>query len=532
MSLVLDWLESGGEAVVAEVRSALAEERWSDLASLLDDYFFALSIAAPQAVRETWAAVPREWLMDHPRYLMAASISRSASGFSSMFAERAERIFTHWVEAQQQPATRDVLGVMTATMRRLLTAGRFDRAAATADQIEAVVREGTDHVGFDDVLGIVLLRLGVTRLLCGDVSRSIEAFSEGWRWSTAAQPHPIAPYLAGYAALSHALAGDIAHAASWRARGTGTPPAEPKTMAFQLQNAGLVADALIGIGRFDRDAAEEAIREIGHGIESGELWWAGAHARARIALYWGDRSRAAHEIERNLLEFPSLTGSGTLAGALLRADLADIRQAEGDMDAAEQLLEQVETPGCHPLVVSSRVRLMMSRGGPSRALALLNTAARRGRVPTSPPARWEVLRANLALVMNAVDGNRVLKVAAERIERTEAYDVLFDALPPVRDAIARHTAVPEMPDWEYPRPPQIALTPRERHILGLLRTHASVKELAAALYISPNTAKSHLRRLYRKLSVASRDQAVRAAANLLGDDAQSGAQDHPGVNPG
>jgi len=58
------------------------------------------------------------------------------------------------------------------------------------------------------------------------------------------------------------------------------------------------------------------------------------------------------------------------------------------------------------------------------------------------------------------------------------------------------------------------LTERELAVLGHLPSRTRNQEIAAALYISVNTLKSHLRNIYRKLEVADRDEAVRRAAEL------------------
>jgi LuxR family transcriptional regulator, maltose regulon positive regulatory protein len=58
------------------------------------------------------------------------------------------------------------------------------------------------------------------------------------------------------------------------------------------------------------------------------------------------------------------------------------------------------------------------------------------------------------------------------------------------------------------------LTERERevlvHVSGLLNT----EEVASEMYISVNTVKTHLRSIYRKLSAAHRNEAIRRARQL------------------
>ena len=55
----------------------------------------------------------------------------------------------------------------------------------------------------------------------------------------------------------------------------------------------------------------------------------------------------------------------------------------------------------------------------------------------------------------------------------------------------------------------------ERAVLCLLATDLSVRQIAAELFLSPNTVRSHTRAIYRKLGVNSRAQAV-ATADALG----------------
>lgn len=57
----------------------------------------------------------------------------------------------------------------------------------------------------------------------------------------------------------------------------------------------------------------------------------------------------------------------------------------------------------------------------------------------------------------------------------------------------------------------LGLSPRECEILELLASGRSNKEMARALGISPNTVKTHVARVYEKLDVQKRIQAVEKA---------------------
>jgi LuxR family maltose regulon positive regulatory protein len=58
------------------------------------------------------------------------------------------------------------------------------------------------------------------------------------------------------------------------------------------------------------------------------------------------------------------------------------------------------------------------------------------------------------------------------------------------------------------------LTDRERSVLRFLPTRLSNSEMAAELFISTNTVKTHLRSIYRKLDVEHRREAVARAREL------------------
>ncbi|WP_101846369.1 LuxR C-terminal-related transcriptional regulator [Zhihengliuella sp. ISTPL4] len=59
------------------------------------------------------------------------------------------------------------------------------------------------------------------------------------------------------------------------------------------------------------------------------------------------------------------------------------------------------------------------------------------------------------------------------------------------------------------------LTQRERIVLSALSRNATLRQIAQQEYISPNTVKTHVRNIYRKLGVSDRD-GVTAAAQALG----------------
>jgi NarL family two-component system response regulator LiaR len=84
----------------------------------------------------------------------------------------------------------------------------------------------------------------------------------------------------------------------------------------------------------------------------------------------------------------------------------------------------------------------------------------------------------------------------------------------VKEQVIVVREVPAPPDAPFVvnegRRRELAITPRELEILGLLAKGLSAKELAAALFVSENTVKTHTARLFDKLGVNRRIKAVEA----------------------
>ena len=58
------------------------------------------------------------------------------------------------------------------------------------------------------------------------------------------------------------------------------------------------------------------------------------------------------------------------------------------------------------------------------------------------------------------------------------------------------------------------ITPREHEILGLIAEGLSNREIGERLFVSENTVKTHSSRVFEKLGVSRRVQAVRRAKEL------------------
>jgi len=58
------------------------------------------------------------------------------------------------------------------------------------------------------------------------------------------------------------------------------------------------------------------------------------------------------------------------------------------------------------------------------------------------------------------------------------------------------------------------LSPRERDVMRLVASGLSNRDIGDALFISEETVKTHLRRIFEKLEVSSRTQAIHRSQQL------------------
>jgi len=140
-----------------------------------------------------------------------------------------------------------------------------------------------------------------------------------------------------------------------------------------------------------------------------------------------------------------------------------------------------------------------------------------------------------SMLMGACIANRTRDTGRALEMITNALDVAHEdvALPFVEaseefaDLLARHPAAADR--WPRPagEPPgavavprlgggdvAVQLTPREQSVLSYLATSMTAAEIAAELYLSVNTVKTHLAAIYRKLEAGRRREAVRRAREL------------------
>jgi DNA-binding CsgD family transcriptional regulator len=201
----------------------------------------------------------------------------------------------------------------------------------------------------------------------------------------------------------------------------------------------------------------------------------------------------------------------TACERLPRSGLELVASVNGAADGRSRLLERNprEIPNALGLVRHGSV----SRARLLRAAAVLLLEAIATDTPGDPDASMLPLEHGPGLA----EPDRVLFPALARVtlglpECCARHGPAGAALASAVTSLSAHaTGSPPPGEQAWPVEP---LTNSETRVLHYLPTYMGVPEIAAALYLSAHTVKTHVRHLYRKLGVHSRREAVQRARAL------------------
>ncbi|MFL6003470.1 MAG: LuxR C-terminal-related transcriptional regulator, partial [Nocardioides sp.] len=208
-----------------------------------------------------------------------------------------------------------------------------------------------------------------------------------------------------------------------------------------------------------------------------------------------------------------LTALGAVGEAALtrglRDDLLGDRRSAVDQFAAASLDMTFSQPATRALALACEAQLRDALGDHEEALdrlreAALATEVRRNAVPF---LGWSHQGTPMASLLAALD----------RVGSTPWVDELNRAVagrPDVTSAFAPTTATPRERQATLESVVRPALSPREREVLNELARGSTYADIAAQLFVSENTIKTHVSSLYGKLSVGRRSEALAVARNL------------------
>jgi LuxR family maltose regulon positive regulatory protein len=238
------------------------------------------------------------------------------------------------------------------------------------------------------------------------------------------------------------------------------------------------------------------------------LWWSGETAEAVSVLESATRIARRERIAVDLVYALGVRA----AVALDEQDeaIAESRALEAIAEIARARLEEHAWTAMAQIVHGT---LLGRRGD----LAAGSVAIERGLALGERLRAWQVtVSATLALAeirqrqRDPTAARRLLSRARDILETLPDPGDGFDRLTRTEKSIklraARRVASAPGPFWE--------LSPREVDVLRLLPSSLSQREIAAELYVSFNTVRTHTRVIFGKLGVASRSDAVARAREL------------------
>jgi len=221
--------------------------------------------------------------------------------------------------------------------------------------------------------------------------------------------------------------------------------------------------------------------DLHFGANAGEL----LRAAILVAL---DLSDEAWEILRDLEPYPHHPLCPARVVAQLRFRHGDLRgavealagcEALGDDHSPRTLMDVRMLRGA---IEFERGEFTVSDAMVDRALVTMARTGSRAPLRSIPPGTLAALAARALDRPQSPEARRILERV---VEMTEGQDRLIDPL-----------------------------SHRELLVLAEVEKGSTVAGIATALFISPNTVKTHLRRLYRKLGVTTRTDAIRKAKSL------------------
>jgi LuxR family maltose regulon positive regulatory protein len=318
----------------------------------------------------------------------------------------------------------------------------------------------------------------------------------------------MVPAMIGNPADAERRAGVAERAATVASRLDGSSPAGPWPA---LLRALLCRD---GVDQMRADAGLAAKT-----MAAGSLWRASSLLFLGMAhLMAGDPDQADVVFEDQVAE--ARAAGGTIGVSIALAQRSLLAIARGEWDLGERHLSEaravaretnIEDYPAVTIMYAVAARMALHHADRPRARAELTRAQRlRPALTYAIPhfavqARTELTKVHLALA-DLVGARTLMREAGQILLRRPGLGVFAQQAEDLRAELSQARGSPALG--------ASALTAAELRLLPLLSTHLSFPEIAGQVFLSPNTVKSTVHSIYRKLGTSSRSQAVSRLRDL------------------
>jgi DNA-binding NarL/FixJ family response regulator len=202
-------------------------------------------------------------------------------------------------------------------------------------------------------------------------------------------------------------------------------------------------------------------------------------------------------------ERPSRSGDGALRLAVVNDYEVIVAGVRAMLAPYRERVEVVELDVRQDPEETVDVALFDAYGQPGLGLGRIRSLARDERVGAVAVYTWSLTKGSRVAAYQA--GARGL------IAKTLPADVLVDSIHAVaRGQLVETGGFRGGTQGQWPGS-QWGLTARESETLALLATGMTNRAIAEALFVSENTVRTHLKAIFRKLSITNRSQAVARA---------------------
>ena len=483
------------------------------------------------------------WALDHP-----SAVDVNPAAWFAIALERwsvgAIACARHWLD---RIATDPLPDTAASTLQR--AAVRVMRARLGLEPIAASVEHAREvvarHEGdqSDALLALLRSELAVSENWLGHLDDAAANLSAVLQASRSRENHALTSYALSHLAFTEFMAGRestaIGVADEVLALGDEVTPFS-RGRARLVRELALLAD--VPASDFGRDVDADADLPV-HAADPVTRFWARTR-RARLELRDGSLS-GAERVLATPIETPEPPEHLWTALLLERAFLASLAGDPAVLTDLQAQLDVRRLTGETALVAGLRADLRGDRRGaaarfekaavqarhpqpPTRALALVAAAQLRDDLGESATAR-ELLhqavaatevRRNAAPFLGWTRHGTSVGTLLEREERVQAGAWVSELRAAVADmaGIATYfgptTAAPnervDLPEGTIAP----VLSPRERDVLNELARGSTYADIAANLFVSENTVKTHVSSLYGKLSVNRRSAALAAARSM------------------
>jgi LuxR family transcriptional regulator, maltose regulon positive regulatory protein len=542
-----DWYAAAGRPLPA-IDHALEARDWAGAASLLGEHWVTLYLeGAGRSVRELFDRLPREQLTADPELAVTVAAARLMAGD----APAAEPYLRVANEGREQVAPderrRFEISLAVAQLLHARLTGQLQRATEVARAVLQPTGERPWHYELtsDDKQAVALLNVGLAELWAGGRLASGDSLRSALEIARRrGRDYIELEALGGLAALlvmesrlregheTGTAALDLAERRGW----SNTPAAALALLAMVGvdYNRDRLADASRRLQRAETALAgtgEPTLLASLHYL-NGLLHAARGERDAAIARCRQARAMASEVHDEHFLALPALwveahqlinvdrddeaaallsSFDGEPRPAEVRVPMARLKHRAGDTDGALELL----TPALDRSAPFNHVQILLDVH--LAAAAIHDDAGDVGGSMRCLEAALELAEPEGYVRVFVDQGGPQIR---ERLERQVRLGTAHRAL--VGDVLDRldgnggadQEQVPELTE---------PLSAREIDVLRYLPTSLQAAEIAAELFVSVNTVRTHVKNIYRKLGAQRRAQAVaRARAlRLLGPDRTS-----------